>query len=141
MRTGGDEGVRRLEHPSSLRLLGLEHGPLDSSTPQGEDLPSPLSSHNSPSMVLKRDLSLHCSLHVWTIFFTHIFTLIFIWNPLQQDDYHNVPTQPVLERLSFDQPSKHSSLSLDLNANEDVSEQSGSESVEDCKKTRALGRR
>lgn len=76
MRTGSDEGLRRLEHPSSLRLLGLEHGPLDSSTPQGEDLPS-LSSHNSPSMVLKRVLSLHCSLHVWTIFYTYIYTFLY----------------------------------------------------------------
>lgn len=73
------------------------------------------------------------------LFSTHIFTLIFIWKPLQQDDYHNVPTQPVLERLGLDQPSKHSSLSLDLNANEDVSEQSGSESIEDRKKTQGLG--
>ncbi|XP_056869538.1 protein Aster-C isoform X3 [Takifugu flavidus] len=97
-RTSADEVLRRLEHPSYLRLSGLEHSPVDSSTPQGEDLPSPLSSHNSPSM---------------------------------QDDYHNVPTQPVLERLGLDPPSKHSSLSLDLNANEDVSEQSGSESIED----------
>ncbi|TNM96639.1 hypothetical protein fugu_016300 [Takifugu bimaculatus] len=97
-RTSADEVLRRLEHPSYRRLSGLEHSPVDSSTPQGEDLPSPLSSHNSPSM---------------------------------QDDYHNVPTQPVLERLGLDPPSKHSSLSLDLNANEDVSEQSGSESIED----------
>lgn len=81
MRTGGDEGLRKLEHPSSLRLLGLEHGPLDSSTPQGEDLPSPLSSHNSLGMVLKRDLSLHCSLHVWTIFL-HIYLHLFFYGTL-----------------------------------------------------------
>ncbi|KAJ4925636.1 hypothetical protein JOQ06_018361 [Pogonophryne albipinna] len=45
-RPGDDEGVGRLERPHSLRLPGMENGPLEASTP-GDDFPSP---HNSPNM-------------------------------------------------------------------------------------------
>ncbi|KAM8731124.1 protein Aster-C isoform 4-T4 [Acanthopagrus schlegelii] len=97
----GDDGPGRLER-NSLRLPGLE--PLDASTPQGEDLPSPLGSQNSACM---------------------------------QEDSRTSPTQqrspaPALDRLAPERVSKRSSLSLDLNANENgVTEPSGSESVED----------
>ncbi|XP_030253383.1 protein Aster-C isoform X1 [Sparus aurata] len=97
-----DDGLGRLER-NSLRLPGLELGPLDASTPQGEDLPSPLGSQNSACM----------------------------------DDSRTTPTQqrnpaPALDRLAPERVSKRSSLSLDLNANENgATEQSGSESVED----------
>lgn len=100
VRPGGDDGAGRLERIPSLRLPGLEHGPLETSTPQGEDLPSPLGSQNSSNM----------------------------------DDSRNTPTQldPSLDRLAPERVSKRSSLSLDLNANENgASEPSGSESVED----------
>ncbi len=53
VRPGGDEGPGRLERTSSLRLPGLEHGPLEASTPQGEDLPSPFGSQSSANMVLR----------------------------------------------------------------------------------------
>ncbi|XP_068437997.1 protein Aster-C [Clinocottus analis] len=102
VRPGGDDGFGRLERPPSLRLPGMEYGPLETSTPQGEDLPSPLSSQNSPN-----------------------------------DDARGSPSQrrspaPSLDRLAPERVSKHSSHSLDLNANEnDGSEQSGSESLED----------
>lgn len=46
-RTSVNEVLRRLEHPSSLRLSGSEHTPLDSSTPQREEVPSPLGSQTS----------------------------------------------------------------------------------------------
>lgn len=102
-RPGGDDGLGRLERTPSLRLPGLEHGPLEASTPQGQDLPSPLGSQNSPNM----------------------------------DDSRSTPTPrrspvPPLDRLAPERASKRSSLSLDLNANENgVSEQSGSDSIED----------
>lgn len=99
---GGDDGLGRLERPHSLRLPGVEHGPLETSTPQGEDLPSPLGSQNSANT----------------------------------DDARNTPSQrspvPSLDRLAPERVSKRSSLSLDLNANENgVSEPSGSESMEE----------
>lgn len=47
----GDDGLRKPEHASSLRLPGMEHGPLDASTPQLEDLPSPLGSQSAANMV------------------------------------------------------------------------------------------
>ncbi|XP_060950252.1 protein Aster-C [Limanda limanda] len=102
-RPGGDDGISRLERPPSLRLPVLENGPLDTSTPQGEDLPSPFGSQNSANM----------------------------------DDSRNTPTQrrspaPSLDRLAPERASKRSSLSLDLNANENGdSEQSCSESIEE----------
>lgn len=59
---------------------------------------------------------------------------------LQQDDTRNTPSQrhspaPSLDRLVPERVSKRSMLSLDLNANENgVSEQSGSESIDDGKR-------
>ncbi|XP_035514131.1 protein Aster-C-like [Morone saxatilis] len=103
VRPGGDDGLGRLERTPSLRLPGLENGPLETSTPQGEDLPSPLGSQHSAIT----------------------------------DDFRSTPSQrrspvPSLDRLAPERVSKRSSLSLDLNANENgVSEQSGSESIED----------
>uniref|UniRef100_A0A8C3ASQ5 GRAM domain containing 1C n=2 Tax=Cyclopterus lumpus TaxID=8103 RepID=A0A8C3ASQ5_CYCLU len=103
VRPGGDDGLGRLEHPQSLRLPGMEHGPLETSSPQRENSPSPLSSQNSPNADDSR-------------------------SPLPQ---RRSPA-PSLDRLALERVSKHSSLSLDLNANEnDMSEQSGSESIED----------
>ncbi|XP_039982446.1 protein Aster-C isoform X2 [Xiphias gladius] len=102
LRPGGDDGPGRLERTPSLRLPGVEHGPLETSAPQGEDLPSPFGSQNSANT----------------------------------DESHNTPSQrcspaPALDRLVSERD-KHSSLSLDLNANEHgVSEQSGSESIEE----------
>ncbi|XP_019129214.2 GRAM domain-containing protein 1C isoform X1 [Larimichthys crocea] len=103
VRAGGDDGLGRLERNPSFRLPGLEHGPLEASTPQGEDLPSPLGSQSSANM----------------------------------EESRNTPTPrrspvPSLDRQASERVSKRSLLSLDLNANENgVSEQSGSESVED----------
>lgn len=103
VRPGGDDGLGKLERPPSLRLPGVEQGPLETSTPQGEDLPSPLGSQTSANT----------------------------------DDLRNTPSQrrspaPSLERFAPERVSKRSSLSLDLNANEnDGSEQSVSESNEE----------
>ncbi|XP_044031668.1 protein Aster-C isoform X3 [Siniperca chuatsi] len=100
VRVGGDDGPGI----PSLHLPAAEHGPLETSTPQGEDLPSPFGSQNSGNA---------------------------------QDDSRNTQSQqrspaPSLDRLAPERVSKRSSLSLDLNANENgVSEQSGSESIED----------
>ncbi|KAA8580754.1 hypothetical protein FQN60_013712 [Etheostoma spectabile] len=101
-RPGGDDGLWRLERPPSLRLPGMEGGPLETSTPQGEDFPSLLGSQNSPNM----------------------------------EDSRSTPSQrrspaPSLDRLAPEKVSKHSSLSLDMNANKNTSEPSGSESIED----------
>ncbi|XP_035981350.1 protein Aster-C isoform X2 [Fundulus heteroclitus] len=46
---GGDDGVGRPERPNSLRLPVVEYGPLQSSTPQAEDLPSSISSPKDES--------------------------------------------------------------------------------------------
>ncbi|XP_034052582.1 protein Aster-C-like isoform X2 [Gymnodraco acuticeps] len=101
-RPGGDEGVGRLERPHSLRLPGMENGPLEASTP-GDDFPSPLGSHNSPNMEDARS------------------------PPSQRRS-----PAPSLDRLAPERVSKRSALSLDLNANQnDASEQSGSETNED----------
>ncbi|GAA6214971.1 GRAM domain-containing protein 1C [Lates japonicus] len=103
VRPGGDDGLGKLERTPSLRLPVVEHVPLEASTPQGEDLPSPLGSQSSANA----------------------------------DDSRNTPSQrrspaPSLDRLAPERISKRSSLSLDLNANENgVSEQSGSESIEE----------
>ncbi|XP_034562702.1 protein Aster-C isoform X2 [Notolabrus celidotus] len=40
VRPGGDDALGKLERTPSLRLPGVDHGPLETSTPQGEDLPS-----------------------------------------------------------------------------------------------------
>ncbi|XP_029313416.1 protein Aster-C [Cottoperca gobio] len=112
VRPGGDEGIGRLERPSSLRLPRMEQEPLETSTPQGEDLPSLLSSQNSPNV----------------------------------EDARSSPSQrrspaPLLDRFAPDRVSKRSSLSLDLNANEnEVSELSGSESIEDVVSSQVQGR-
>uniref|UniRef100_UPI0037E73226 protein Aster-C isoform X2 n=1 Tax=Semicossyphus pulcher TaxID=241346 RepID=UPI0037E73226 len=101
VRPGGDDGLGKLEGTPSIRLPGVEHGPLDTSTPQGEDLPSLLGLQTNT------------------------------------DDARSTPSQrrspaPSLDRLASERGSKRSSLSLDLNANENgVSEPSGSESIED----------
>lgn len=58
--------------------------------------------------------------------------------PLRQEDYPYTSAQAFLDRLGSDRPSKHSSLSLDLNANENsATEQSGSESIEDGEQTQS----
>ncbi|XP_042077846.1 protein Aster-C [Haplochromis burtoni] len=102
-RPGGDDGPGRLERPPFLRIPEVENGPLDTSTPQGEEMPSPIGSQNSPNL----------------------------------EDFRNTPSQrrspaPQLDRLVPERISKRSSLSLDLNANENgTSEESGSESEEE----------
>lgn len=50
MRPGVEENLGRLERIPSLRLHQVEQEPLQTSTPQGEDMPFPLSP-NSGSMV------------------------------------------------------------------------------------------
>ncbi|XP_029385441.1 protein Aster-C isoform X2 [Echeneis naucrates] len=99
---GGDDGSGKLERTPSLRLSVVEHGPLDTSTPQGEDLPSPLGSQNSPNVDDARNTSLQRS-------------------PVT-----------LMDRAAPERVSKRSSLSLDLNANENgVSEQTNSDSFEE----------
>nr|XP_040022808.1 protein Aster-C [Gasterosteus aculeatus aculeatus]XP_040022809.1 protein Aster-C [Gasterosteus aculeatus aculeatus] len=98
---GGGDGPGRLERTPSTRLPGMDHGPFETSNSQVEELLSPLSTLNTP------------------------------------DDPRGTPSQrrspaPSLDRLAPERVSKRSSLSLDLNSNEnDASEQSGSESIED----------
>ncbi|KAK2859492.1 hypothetical protein Q5P01_004112 [Channa striata] len=102
VRPGGDEGLGKVERIPSCRLPVVEQVPLETSTPQGEDLLSPCSQ-----------------------------------NSANTDDSRNTPSQrrspvPSLDRITAEQISKRSSLSLDLNANENgLSEQSGSESLEE----------
>nr|XP_015810673.2 protein Aster-C [Nothobranchius furzeri]XP_015810674.2 protein Aster-C [Nothobranchius furzeri] len=102
LKAGSEDGSSRLERPHSLRLPGVDHSPLESSTPQGEDFPSLINppktntdeARNTPSQQRSPVLS--------------------------------------LDWLTPDRISKRSSNSLDLNANEnDVSEHSGSESTEE----------
>ncbi|XP_037312271.1 protein Aster-C [Pungitius pungitius] len=101
VRPGGDDGPGRLERTPSSRLPGMDHGPFETSNSQGEELLSPLGSSNTT------------------------------------DDPRGTPSQrrspaPSLDRLAPERVSKRSSLSLDLNSNEnEASEQSGSESIED----------
>ncbi|XP_054893219.1 protein Aster-C [Poeciliopsis prolifica] len=100
--SGVDEGLGRLERPNSLRLPVVEHVPLQSSTPQREEMPSPISSQRTTSM----------------------------------DESHSTPslqrTQTLpLERHHAERLSKRSTQSLDLNANENLLEQSGSETNEE----------
>lgn len=109
-RSGGDDSFNRFERPSSLRLPGIEQGPLEASTPQVEELPSPAGSLTSHSV--------------------------------NANEIRNSPSQrhsplPSLDRRAPERASKRSSLSLDLNANENgVSEQSGSESCEEVEDSR-----
>ncbi|KAM8823201.1 protein Aster-C isoform 2-T3 [Spinachia spinachia] len=101
VRPGGDDGPGRLERTPSIRLPGMDHGPLETFNPPAEEFPSPLGSSNTT------------------------------------DDPRGTPSRrrspaPSLDRLAPERVSKRSSLSLDLNSNEnDASEQSGSESIED----------
>lgn len=53
MRPGGDDSLGRLERPPSLRIPSMEQGPQEASTPQREDLPSPVGSQLSPNTVLE----------------------------------------------------------------------------------------
>lgn len=64
VKPGGDDAAGRLERPASLRLPGVELGPLETSMPQGEDLPSPTGSQNAASMVLKIVFLLHCVIKI-----------------------------------------------------------------------------
>ncbi|KAM4718285.1 protein Aster-C [Anableps anableps] len=100
--SGGDESLRRPERPNSLRLSAVDHVPLQSSTPQGEDISSSIGSPKTPNT----------------------------------DESRNTPSLQRSPALSLDRHiperfSKRSTQSLDLNANENVSEQSGSESIEE----------
>ncbi|XP_034025301.1 protein Aster-C isoform X2 [Thalassophryne amazonica] len=101
-----DDGGGRLERPVSLRLPVVELGSFETSTPQGEEIPSPIGAQSTSSA-----------------------------NTL--DDSRNTPSQrhspaPSLDRLVPERTSKCSSLSLDLNANEnELSEQSGSEGIDE----------
>lgn len=53
MRSGVDDGLGKLERPPSLRLSPAEHGTFEASTPQGEDVPSPVGSQNSATGVFE----------------------------------------------------------------------------------------
>uniref|UniRef100_A0A8C7YR96 GRAM domain containing 1c n=1 Tax=Oryzias sinensis TaxID=183150 RepID=A0A8C7YR96_9TELE len=97
-----NEVVGKLERPHSLRLSGVELAPLQSSTPQGEEMPSQLSSPGSNKEESRS-------------------------TPTQQRSPALSLQRHVPERLS-----KCSSNSLDLNANKNSAlDQSGSESVEE----------
>ncbi|XP_053084111.1 protein Aster-C isoform X3 [Pangasianodon hypophthalmus] len=95
----------KLERPSSLRLPQIEQSSHETSTPQGDDTQS--------SVGLQSTLSPN------------------------GDDVRSTPSQPrspnlSLDRFSNEQVSKRSSLSLDLNANEDrLSDNSLSDSMEE----------
>ncbi|XP_060920815.1 protein Aster-C [Labrus mixtus] len=108
VRPGGDDGVGKLERTSSVRLPGVDHAPLETSTPQGEDSPSILGLQ------------------------------------INADDSRSSPSQrrspaQLLDRLASERASKRSTLSLDLNANENgVSEQSGSDSIEEAEERAGL---
>ncbi len=139
---GGDDGLGRLERTPSLRLPVVEHGPLEASTPQGEDMPSPFGSQNSANAVLKILFSFfNCVVCACLNIFTPPIFCLFVCLALLQDESGNTLSQrrspaPSLDRLAPERVSKRSSLSLDLNANENgQSEQSGSESLEDGERT------
>ncbi|KAM4606369.1 protein Aster-C isoform 2-T2 [Polymixia lowei] len=105
MRPSVEDGLGRLERTSSPRLPCTEQGPVETSTPQGEDTPFPLGSQstNSGNMDDSR-------------------------NTISQQ---RSPVPP-LDRFALERVSKRSSLSLDLNANLDgLSDQSASESAEE----------
>ncbi|XP_071369362.1 protein Aster-C [Centroberyx affinis] len=105
MRPGVEDSLGRLERTPSLRLPGVEQGPVETSTPHGEDVPSLLisPSTNSGNMDESRN------------------------TPSQRRS-----PAPSLDRLAPERVSKRSSLSLDLNANVDgLSDQTGSESTEE----------
>ncbi|XP_008394543.1 GRAM domain-containing protein 1C [Poecilia reticulata] len=97
-----DEGLGRPERPNSLRLPVVEHAPLQSSTPQPEEMPSPMSSPRTTNTDESRN----------------------------SPSLHRSPTLP-LERHLTERLSKRSTQSLDLNANENLLEQSGSDTNEE----------
>uniref|UniRef100_A0AAV2L3M2 VASt domain-containing protein n=1 Tax=Knipowitschia caucasica TaxID=637954 RepID=A0AAV2L3M2_KNICA len=100
-RSGGDDS--RFERSPSLRLPGIEQGPLEASTPQTEDFPSPAGSQTSNSLNV---------------------------NDIRNSPSRS--RSPMLDRGASERVSKRSPLSLDLNANENgISGQSGSESIEE----------
>lgn len=102
-RSGGDDGLGKLERPPSLRLSAAEHGPLEASTPQGEDVPSPVGSQTSANGDDSRNTP----------------------------SMRRSPV-PSLDRIAPERGSKRSNHSLDLNANENgLSEQSASDSIEE----------
>ncbi|XP_060717451.1 protein Aster-C isoform X1 [Tachysurus vachellii] len=103
-----DDHAVKLERPSSLRLPQIEQTSLETSTPQGDDTQS--------SLGLQSMLSPN------------------------RDDVRSTPSQPrspnlSLDRFSNERASKHSSLSLDLNANEGrLSDNSLSDSMEEAER-------
>ncbi|CAN9506301.1 unnamed protein product [Ophioblennius macclurei] len=100
---GGDDSQGKMERPPSLHITPTEQVPAETSTPQGEELPSLIGSL-SPGT---RD------------------------DPRSSPLMRRSPV-PSLDRFASERSSKRSVLSLDLNANENgVSEPSGSESVEE----------
>lgn len=104
LRSGGDDSINRFERPP-LRLPGMEQGPLEASTPQGEDLPSLAGSVTSNSLNV---------------------------DDVRNSPSQRRSPLPSLDRGAAEHVSKRSALSLDLNANENgVSDQSGSESGEE----------
>lgn len=125
-----------MERTPSIRLSVVEHGPLETSTPQGDDLPSPVASQTSANTVLILTAFLNCKSYAHVSSFT-AYCLFILCIPHLQDDSRSTPSQrrspiPSIDRLAQEWVSKRSTLSLDLNANENgVSEQSGSESLEE----------
>lgn len=51
VRPGGDDGLGKVERTPSIHLSVAEHGPLETSTPQGDDQPSSLFSQASANTV------------------------------------------------------------------------------------------
>ncbi|XP_029003004.1 protein Aster-C [Betta splendens] len=97
------DGSGKVERTPSGRTSVAEHAPLEASTPQGEDLPSPFTPPSSATTDDSRN------------------------TPSQRRS-----PVPSMDRLAQERLSKRSALSLDLNANENgVSELSGSESLEE----------
>lgn len=105
MRSGMEENFSHFERTCSIRLPGVEQGPIEASTPQGEDISSPL----SPQCINSS-----------------------ITDEMRNTSSQRLTPSPQLQRSAVGRVSKRSSLSLDLNANTNhLSEQSGSESAED----------
>ncbi|XP_036377252.1 protein Aster-C [Megalops cyprinoides] len=102
VRAGGEEHAGRMERPSSLRLPG-DSPPLDGTTQVEEPQPSPAPQSGNSGTTEELRVT-----------------------PSRQR------SPDPLDRQAPERSSKRSSLSLDLNANEDqLSEHSGSESVEE----------
>ncbi|XP_056155452.1 protein Aster-C [Lampris incognitus] len=110
LRFGAEDGMGRLEQLSSARLP-VEQGPIEASTPQGDDAPSLLDSQSTHSGNVDDSHNSSC---------------------------HQRSPVPPLDRLAPERVSKNS-LSLDLNANVDtLSEQTGSESTEEVEERAGL---